>query len=317
MIQDWRTAPSGEIAVLLARERSAWLQDLHWDLTDAWRAVEPARRAGTLPGFVARDGGGCPVGWTAFLRDGETVQVLACAAPTRDVARSLVDAILGSADALVSRRVIFCVREASGILAHTLGSRGFLVEPYRYLTRALSPAARRPDGLRAWAAGDAEPVACLLARAYDGASTVRAFAPGGTMTEWREYVRMLVATTGCGRFAPHLSAVVPNEATGDLAGAVLVTDVGPGTAHVAQMAVAPAGRARGLGRRLLATATDAAAEAGYTRMTLLVGASNRPAASLYERAGFRDRSRFVVAVAGQPILSTSFALATGGESTRR
>jgi ribosomal protein S18 acetylase RimI-like enzyme len=56
---------------------------------------------------------------------------------------------------------------------------------------------------------------------------------------------------------------------------------------------------------------------GYTQMTLLVSASNRAAIALYEDEGFQDRAMFLVASRRQPILSTSDALAIGGESTRR
>ena len=87
-------------------------------------------------------------------------------------------------------------------------------------------------------------------------------------------------------------------------------------AHIAQMAVAPEARGQGLGRAIVGGAMDAAAASGCRAMTLLVAASNTKAVRLYEGLGFSDRGAFVVATRTQPRVSTSFELATGGDSTR-
>jgi hypothetical protein len=55
-------------------------------------------------------------------------------------------------------------------------------------------------------------MASLCAIAYrDGTSGIRAFAPGGTASEWRQYVATLVQGIGCGWFLSELSLVVPAE----------------------------------------------------------------------------------------------------------
>ena len=95
----------------------------------------------------------------------------------------------------------------------------------------------------------------------------------------------------------------------------MTTEIAPGVAHIAQMAVAPNHQGRGLGRTLV-TAAMAAASATCRRMTLLVAESNQSAVRLYESVGFRDVGMFLVAMRDQPRVSTSLALATGGESTR-
>ena len=69
-VQDWRLSTPAEIELLLALERDAWLRDLNWNVREAWKAVEPARQAGTLAGFVAKDSVGRTVGWTSFLLRG-------------------------------------------------------------------------------------------------------------------------------------------------------------------------------------------------------------------------------------------------------
>jgi ribosomal protein S18 acetylase RimI-like enzyme len=115
----------------------------------------------------------------------------------------------------------------------------------------------------------------------------------------------LLTTTGCGRFVPGLSFVAPVSNGRELDGAVVVTDLAPGTSHVAQLAVDPKARGRGLGRRLLDSAMSAAASAGYARMTVLVAASNHAALALYERSGFQHRSSFIVAMARREALAVT------------
>ena len=292
--EDWRRADASAIEPLLAREREAWLRDLEWDVRAAWQGVEPARRAGTLPGFVATDAGGCVVGWTAFLLHHGNVQVLTFAASSAEAATALVSAIMASDEQAAGDAVLFCVRSASEALPTALAARAFRVEPYRYLAADLAPIPAATNATRPWS-DDGDRLARLFARAYEGESTTRAFAPRGTADEWIEYVLSLLTTTGCGRFVPGLSFVAPSSNAKELDGAVVVTDLAPGISHVAQIAVDPAARGRGLGRHLLDNARSAAASAGYRRMTLLVAASNRAALTLYEGAGFRDRASFIVA----------------------
>jgi ribosomal protein S18 acetylase RimI-like enzyme len=291
---DWRLVPASVVEPLLERERAAWLDDLGWDVRAAWQGVEPARRAGTLAGFVAKDASGRIAGWTAFLLHSGNLQVLAFVASSPEAAAALVDAILESEEHAAAEAVLFCVRSAAEALPSALSIRGFRVERYRYLTASLVAAPPVPSPLRTWS-DDGARLARLFARAYEDETTTRAFAPHGTTDEWVEYVVSLITTTGCGRFAPALSFVSPAADPTELDGAVVVTALAPGTSHVAQIAVDPAERGRGLGRHLLERAMSAAAAAGESHMTLLVAASNRAALSLYERAGFRDQSSFVVA----------------------
>jgi ribosomal protein S18 acetylase RimI-like enzyme len=194
-----------------------------------------------------------------------------------------------------------------------LADRGFLVEAYRYLSSAVVD--DPPTVPFAPWSGHTKAMAALCARAYEGAGGVRAFAPSGTMAEWRDYIAGLVIGPGCGTFAGDFSFVVPGP-RGQLDAAVLVTSIGARAVHVAQLAVDPRARGRQLGRNLVRAARSAAARAGHQCMTLLVAASNEHAVAIYEALGFRDRSAFLVASRNQPTLSTSVALATGGDSTR-
>lgn len=312
--KDWRTRAGAEVEPLVSAEARAWLRQLHWDVSDAWHVIEPARQAGQLPGFLVVNDTDRALGWTAYLRHGGSLQVMAVVAPHRQATQALVDAILSSSEAASTDVAIVCVRDGSPGLADALAGHGFQVEPYRYLSMALWDFGESTDGLRSWNEHE-DAAARLCARAYDNTAGVRAFAPHGTPEEWREYVGHLRKGPGCGWFTPEFSFVAPSGDGRELEGLIMVTDLGPGTAHVAQLAVDPATRGRGLARRLVRAALGRAS-ATFDRATLLVSSTNAPAVALYESMGFEEIATFTVATRRQPSLSTNVAVATGGESTR-
>ncbi|MCC7010604.1 MAG: GNAT family N-acetyltransferase [Acidobacteria bacterium] len=311
---DWTNCTVTEARALVDAEIAAWLAELSWDVRESWRVIEPARRAGQLPGFVVRDRHGRPVAWAACTMVARAWHVFALSAAEREAATLLVDAIAVAAGLAGAARIVFSVRDSTPALAPVLASRGYRVERYRYLMKPLADAGGPAPAAGRWIAGTG-PMARLCARAYRAAPGVRAFAMEDTPESWDEYVHGLVTTDGCGRFARDLSDVVARE-DGELDAAVLVTRLGPGTIHIAQLAVDPVAQGRGIGRALVGAVERRGAAAGAHALTLLVAASNVPAARLYEARGFRDRASFVVATR-QPSLSTSLALPMGGASTRR
>lgn len=73
-------------------------------------------------------------------------------------------------------------------------------------------------------------------------------------------------------------------------GVVLLADgVGPRSAELVYLGVAPAARGRRAGRSLLAFAEDRALAGGASDLELFVDSRNEPAARLYARGGFRLR----------------------------
>lgn len=156
-------------------------------------------------------------------------------------------------------------------------------------------AASGADGLRPWVEADLPATARLLARAYAGTAGARAFAPSGRLDEWAAYVAQIARTPSCGCLSPEESLVVPGDQPDRLGGVILATRLSPDTTHVAQVAVDPAQRRRGLARLLVEQSAARAQRAGCRRQTLLVAASNAPARTLYERLGFAERATFLFA----------------------
>ena len=69
--QDWRDAPTHDIAALVDTERRRWLDAHKWDTAASFAIVEQGRRAGAVPGWLVRGTDGAIEGWTYYvLHDG-------------------------------------------------------------------------------------------------------------------------------------------------------------------------------------------------------------------------------------------------------
>ncbi len=314
--RDWRQCASSEVLPLLRQEAADWRRYLGWDVQRSWRVIEPARAAGGLPGFVARDRTGRIVGWTWFLLHRGCLQVAALVADREPVVRALVHAVMASHAAREADACVFSIRGAPPGLADALQALELDVARYDYLMAPLQLAPPEAPAGRPWQMADVPAAAGLCARAYAVADQVRAFAPHGTDAEWQEYLHGLLATGGCGDFLPEASAVVdgPRET---MAASIVTSLIDREVTHVSQVVVDPDAQGQGLGRHLMRAAMAASVARGARRMTLLVAADNRPARALYQSLGFAEHATFVVASSVQPRRLTSVALATCGASTRR
>ena len=295
ILRDWREADPAAVHACYERERQHWLDGLSWDTTWTWATVEQARFARGLPGFLAIDDAGGVEGWTFYVVDDGILHIGGLVANSDAATRSLLDVVLhGSQQTGAEATACFVLDRAAG-LAGALEHHGFRVERFQYLSLALGSEGGQPEDDQdraipdAWRDGDLQQVAALLDASYEG-DAGRHFAPTGN---WEKYTTGLVEQAGCGVFDTTLTRVVRGES--GLRGAVLVTTVSPGTAHIAQIAVHPAWRGRGLASHLLREAADRSARAGKTRLTLLVSEHNEPARRLYASLGFTQKATFLAA----------------------
>jgi ribosomal protein S18 acetylase RimI-like enzyme len=343
IVRDWRLLPPSTVHALYTREQARWRRDLGWETQTTWATLEFARVTWGLPGFVCLDGDGEIHGWTFFLVRRQRIEIGGLVADTATVTDALIHAVIESAaDAhTIGGFMYACAHDLEAALVRA----GVSVERYAYLTRATKlagadveplltrggagPPALTTCHVRCWRDGDVDATATLLRDAYAGRGQL--FAAGDSPAEWREYVGNLVGDTACGMLAPALSRIVVSD--GGAQAAALVTTLGPATAHVAQLAVAPALRGRGVAAALITDVARSAHRSGYGRMSLLVSEENGPATRLYRRLGFGDAGAFVAmgtrqrptaTVCGpdatsisQPRRLSSVAWATDGLTTRR
>jgi len=303
---DWRDLKAEALAPAYAAEALRWRVGLHWELEPSLRVAEGARAAGRLPGLAVRTASGDVVGWCFFTISAGTLQIGALRAESASIARLLLDGILTSPETATARNVTGFLFADGTALSSALTRRRFAVGRHRYLAKPLSVRdASAPLGLPAesvrlgaWRDEDSAPALRLLAAAYEGTREQACFAPHNHLHEWAAYVGQILKTPGCGMFQPDASFTL-KDTDGRTAGLVLTTRVAPDTAHIAQIAISPALRGRGLGTLLAQRAIAASFAAGARRMTLLVSESNR-AGDWYRQLGFTDAATFLYAARQRP-----------------
>lgn len=310
-VAPWQHLTTAEMGRVFRAEHARLAAVLAWDTSATWTALERTRVAGGVTGLVARDAAGAVAGWTYAVEHGEELQVggFTATAAARD---PLLDALLALPAARNAARVRLFGAVSAPELCAALEHRGFVTGGYDYLRSALSPADAATDTVgEGWRHGDLSAASRLLRAAYPVHDPLRPFGATPALEDWLGYVVALTSTAGCGVFAPDLSVVV-RGADGALDAAALVTRLSPTVAHLAQLAVVPAARGRGLGRRVLDAARRTATAAGCGAMTLLVAADNAQARRLYDGCGFRYAASFVSAVA-----TSASAVATTAASARQ
>jgi ribosomal protein S18 acetylase RimI-like enzyme len=307
--EDWRLAPADIIGGLLEAERQRWIAALHWDARPAFDLLERSRQSGQAAGLLARDADGRPTGFAHYFLHNRRLQIGGLVAESGEVTRQLLDDVLRTPEAELAGDVLCFAFPASAALEGALSRRRFDVTKYLYLQRALAPAtaaapppppAAIASHLRQWTEDDAVDTVRLFARAYAGLDAARAFAPRGTLEEWAQYVAQIIKTPACGRFLPEASVSVQHPADDRLRGLVLTTALQRDTAHIAQLAVDPSYRRRGLARALVEEASRRAGAAGCWRVTLLVAEDNVPARDLYAALGFEPVASFLYATRQAP-----------------
>jgi ribosomal protein S18 acetylase RimI-like enzyme len=293
-LTDWRDAPADVVEPLLLAERRRAIESLRWDLGPAFQAVEFARRRGDMPGLLLTDQHGRPAGWAFFVLANRQLQIGGIQAASAGGLRALLDGILLSTEAMLATGISCFLEASTQSLSSALTRLRFDLQRHEYLEAALSKSSPPVPvtGLRPFDRADIPEFVRLLAKTYAGQPVARVFAPNARLEEWAQYAAQLLGGPAAGTWQPAQSFVVP-EASGRLVGAVITTTVAPGIAHVAQLAVDPDHRQRGLGRTLMAAAAEAARERGASRMTLNTASDNTVALSLYASLGFTPRRQFL------------------------
>ncbi len=291
--EDWRLATPSEVAPLLEREAARWALDLGWDITAGVRAAEDGRRSGRVPGFLARAADGSSAGFTFFSVDRGTLSLGMLAGDRADVVRTLLDLTLEAPEAAFARRYQGFLYPRSPVVAVALARRRFVLAGQRFLARHVSPPSGADAPGRPWDDEDVPNVVRLLARAYAGTPAAAAFAPEGRLDEWAAYLGQVTRASACGTFLPDASIVVAGERPDRPAAAIAVTRTSPRVWHVAQVAVDPTARRRGLARRLVQAVCDGAAATGAGEVTLVVDERNEAARALYASMGFVERACLV------------------------
>jgi ribosomal protein S18 acetylase RimI-like enzyme len=136
-----------------------------------------------------------------------------------------------------------------------------------------------------WDGSCLERAARLMQLAHEGRVDAQMNELYRTQAGCQTLLQNIIFQRGCGKLVPSASFVA-REASGDLSGFVISTEISPRNAHLAQIAVEPDVQGRGLGRAFLVRTLHALARAGYETVSLMVSGSNEKAYALYESTGF-------------------------------
>ncbi len=319
ILRDWRGADTAIMSECYDRERRHWQDALGWDTAWTWKTVEQARLACALPGVLALNRFDRVEGWAFYMMEDAILHIGGLVADDATATAALLDIVLRDAKAAAMKAEACFILDRANGLESILAARGFDVERFHYLSLDLgsesgselgselgsesgsesgselgsesgseseSGPAGNPDH---WRDGDATAAAALLGASYTPSDGIH-FAPTG---DWNRYVSGLVNQCGCGMFDTRVSRVVRGPRRLDAV--VMATMLSAETAHIAQVAVHPASRRRGLASTLVRDVATAAARSGKRRLTLLVGDRNQPARRLYAAMGFQPRATFVAA----------------------
>jgi ribosomal protein S18 acetylase RimI-like enzyme len=157
-----------------------------------------------------------------------------------------------------------------------------------------SPAASQYR-IRQWDPGEQDGVAMTIASAYYGHVDSRINDQYRSFLGARRFLGNVVQYPGCGHFFSPAS-LVATDRDGKVAGVILCSTVAADTGHITQVCVNPEFQGKGVGYELLRNALNTLRDAGCTRTSLTVTASNTNAIQLYQRMGFRSRRRFAAYV---------------------
>lgn len=145
---------------------------------------------------------------------------------------------------------------------------------------------------RFWRETDFQHASQLITAAYAGHVDSTINDQYRTTAGSMRFLNNIVRFPGCGIFDGEASFVVTQRATGRMVGLLLTSRVRDEVGHVTQVCLLPEFRGLGLGRELIAAATETLTRRGFKSLTLTVTEANRSAVELYKQLGFTTRRVF-------------------------
>lgn len=306
--------PSDEFQALLDAESRAWLQNLHWNFEASAQVVMGLLEGRRLSGFAAR-GDGRLTGYCFHFFDGTKAMIGDLFTCSPDGSAEAIHLLDKSLEVIMNTPGIRRIEaQLPHFSYHALNlwfrsrffegyMRQFMSLPFSDPTTALSlndqlgmnnsVAAQPPHfRLETWKRKYDRSAARLLFRTYRNHIDAAINDQYASLDGATRLVENIVTLRGCGDFLEPASFVLIHRSTSEVVGLVGATAVRPGTAHIAQIAVATEFQKSGLGRLMMEASMQRIREQGFNEVSLTVTSLNAGAVRLYERLGFRVLSDF-------------------------
>jgi ribosomal protein S18 acetylase RimI-like enzyme len=314
-ILDIRHFSAKQLRPLLDQEAAVWLRMLRWDYRTSTNLLLQYLDSRILPGFVALDQGRI-CGYTFCVYEGQKAVIGDLytssdhphpLAVSHSLAQHMLETLGASPD--ITRIEAQLLLFDQGVLAPIFRSPdpkapAFQAFPRLFLEHALQPlgpirlGTPHPFPLPAnlelcpWNPGFYQPAAELIHAAYLGHIDATINDQYRTLAGSLRFLHNIVRFPGCGTFDPQCSWVLREQFSNAIVAVLLCSRVAPDTAHITQLCVAPAFRARHLGSLLLDACMHRLRTQRYRYITLTVSAQNEAALRLYHAANFTLRHRF-------------------------
>ena len=302
-VLDLRMLRASALTELFEEERRHWEGELRWDYGPSVDLLRRHIDAHSLPGYVALWQGRV-VGYCFFVFEDQKgllgdLYVLTAhrdrfAGDHAPIATTLLEHALETLEQSPVVQRIEAQLLAFGLepLEPLFRARGYRIFPRLFLLKELPGAAPAqapaPSGaatVRPWQESDFDAAAELIVSAYQEHIDSQINDHYSHSSGALRFLKNIILFPGCGVFRAGWSYVAEGG-RGRLEGAVLVSEVADGIAHITQICVRPESQKRGLGRRLLEASLESAATGGCIGVSLTVTAENRSAVNLYRGLGF-------------------------------
>ena len=307
-ILDLRHFTAPVLSPLLEVEGKLWRQRLHWDYQVSATLLMQYLDSHMLPGYAVLEAGQVTgyafcvyentkaiIGDVFALSGPSAHGVQVHKLPAHEIEETLLRHML---ELLVNSPQV--ERVESQLLLHPSGfhdsvfrQAGFQIHRRLFMVRPLrgflaAPRVDLPAGLelRPWHDDELIPAARLIAAAYQDHPDSVINDQYRSIYGAQRFLNNIVRYAGCGAFSPHVSHMVVDRVSGELAALVLASRVSPESGHITQLSVHPAFRRRGLARMLLSLATFCFVRQGVPEVSLTVTEANSPAVDLYRAEGF-------------------------------
>jgi ribosomal protein S18 acetylase RimI-like enzyme len=296
------TLEAGQLRPLLEHESQQWLAHLGWEHGTPAEYLTSAARAGRVGGW-AMTLNSLPLAYAYYVPQADKTIVggvhgLPDSNSHRGV-RRVLDATLteliddGQSSRIESQLIYFGKEQPAGSFEERgFGrfERAFLAADLSELGRKLPPPEPSADRRQMLSVRSVPDAARIVHRSFAGSREQQMSTCYQSTANCQVFLESVVRRQACGRLEPDASFLLLEQ--GRPAGVVVISTIGPRSAHVVQISVDPAQQRQGLGSAMLSASVDRLLEAGFSRLTLSVSLHNVNAHRWYRKLSFRELKLF-------------------------
>lgn len=302
-VVDLCTVTPAELESLWQLETRWWHDRLRWDVSDVFGALRRVIERGGLPGKAVRVDAHT-VGY-AYYGVAQGVGVIAGLSVSPECSSLGVGGILlGESVAAIRRQGVRRIESQFVSFDAPWLTPWFEREGFRPYWREFLRVELRPGHetipppatvhLQPWQDMHVWEAAAIMQAAYGGEIDAEITGRFGSADGCRAVLEQILSQAACGSPLSDASAMARSREGG--IGFIVVTEISPRQAHLAQVAVLPAYQHRGVGRFLLDHSLSRLSALQFDSLSLIVTRANQRALRMYQRIGFQSVLSFPVFV---------------------